>query len=53
MTTREFNNWLDMKNRRTQNAEERIEKILEQIKRLGEGEDIDIVLNGGNDGEEE
>lgn len=48
MTDKEFNNWLEIKNRRLTNAEERIEAVLEQIKRLAEGEHIDIVLGGQN-----
>lgn len=37
-----------MKSRRLINAEERIQAVLEQIKRLAEGEDINEVLGGPN-----
>lgn len=37
-----------MKNRRYSRADERIEEVLELIKRLAEGEDIEEVLGGQN-----
>jgi hypothetical protein len=48
MNNKEFNNWLDQKNRRYASAEFRIQKALDQIKRLANGESIDEVLGDTN-----